>query len=118
MATGERNDRTGSGRRAPGRGPQRYSFLTIALLFLAAVLVLDGLVGERGYLANRRARVEYEREMRALAEVRQRNQALRDQIERLAADPAAIEEVARRDLHLVKRGEKVVIVKDSAAPKK
>jgi cell division protein FtsB len=32
------------------------------------------------------------------------------------ADPAAIEEIARRDLHLMKPGEKIVIIKD--APKK
>jgi len=116
MATGERNEPAQNGRRAARRSPQRRSFLTIALLFLAAVLILDGLVGERGWLANRRARVEYERELRAVESVRQRNRALREQIERLKspADPAAIEEIARRELFLVKPGEKIVVVKDAA----
>ena len=115
MATVERNELAGNGRKAAaGRAPQRRSLLALVLLFVAAVLVLDGLVGERGLLANRRARLEYERELRALDDLRQRNQALRDQIDRLTppADPSAIEEIARRDLHLMKPGEKLVIIKD------
>lgn len=118
MATLERNEPAGNGRKAAGRGPQRRSFLTIVLLFVAAVLVLDGLVGDRGWLANRRARLEHERELQTLEEVRRRNEALREQINRLKppADPAAIEEIARRDLGLMKPGEKIIIIKD--APKK
>ena len=116
MPTFERNDQAGGGRRAAGRGPERRSFLTIGLLFLATVLVLDGLVGERGWLANRRARLEYAREMQALEEVRERNRVLHENIDRLKHDPAAIEEAARRDLGLMKPGEKIVIVKD--APKR
>ena len=119
MATGERNETAGNGRKAAARSPQRRSFLTVAL-FVAAALVLDGLVGERGWLANRRDRVEYERQLRALESVRHRNQALREEIERLKppADPAAIEEIARRDLHMMKPGEKIVIIKDARKNKK
>ncbi|RPJ64895.1 MAG: septum formation initiator family protein [Acidobacteria bacterium] len=119
MAMVERNEPAGNGRKAASRGPQRRSFLTIALLFLAAALVLDGLVGDRGWLANRRARVEYERELQALEDVRQRNQAVREQIDRLLppADPAAIEEIARRDLHLMKPGEKIFVIKDAPKPR-
>ena len=115
MATGERNEAAGNGRKAAGRGPQRRSFLTIVLFFLAAVLVLDGLVGERGWLANRRARQDLERELQALQEVQAHNQALWAQIRRLqSAEPTAIEEIARRDLHLIKPGEKVIVIKDAA----
>jgi cell division protein FtsB len=88
------------------------SLVTTGLLILSAVLVLDGVAGERGWLANRRARIEYEREALALAEARQRNDALRDEIRRLKTDPAFIEELARRDLHLIKPGETVFIIRD------
>lgn len=126
MARVARNEAVQGGRKAAaGRAPQRHSFLTVVLLFFAVVLLLDGLVGERGWLANRRARLEYEREAWALHEVRQRNQATREQVARvkcdpsvrdkagrMTCDPSAIEEIARRDLGLVKPGEKIVVVRD------
>ncbi|MBP1634970.1 MAG: cell division protein FtsB [Acidobacteria bacterium] len=97
-------------RHAPAR-PAR-SFLTTALLVLSAILLLDGVAGERGWLANRRARIEYEREAQALDAARRRNDALREEIRRLKSDPAFIEELARRDLGLIKPGETVFIIKD------
>ena len=91
----------------PGR-----SVLTTALLILSAVFVLDGVAGERGWLANRRARLEYEREVLALQEARQRNDVLREEIRRLRSDPALIEELARRELKLAKLNETVFIIRD------
>ena len=52
----------------------------------------------------------------SLAEVRAENADLREEAERLREDPTAIEELARRDLGLIKPGEKLFIVKDVPTP--
>jgi cell division protein FtsB len=96
-------------RHAPRAG---RSIVTSVLLIASAVLMLDGLAGERGYLANRRARLEYERETQALEAARWRNALLREEIRRLQSDPAFIEELARRDLQMIKPGETVFIIRD------
>jgi cell division protein FtsB len=76
------------------------------------VIVVDGLVGERGLLAMLRARHEYEELSATIARQRAENARLRDQARRLREDPTAIEEIARRELGLIKPGEVVFIVKD------
>jgi cell division protein FtsB len=82
------------------------------LLFVAALIVVDGLVGERGLLAMLRARREYDVLSASIARQRADNARLRDEARRLREDPSAIEEVARRELGLIKPGEKVFIIKD------
>jgi len=64
-----------------------------------------------------RARKEYDRLADTIARQRLENAVLRDRARRLAVDPNAIEEVARRDLGLIKPGERVFIIKD-VSPKK
>jgi len=100
-----------------GQPPHRRSIVTIVLVALAAVFLLDGIAGDRGWLANRSARLEYEREQQALDTARRRNEALREEVRRLRSDPAAIEELARRELGLMKPGETVFIVKDAEKQK-
>lgn len=87
-------------------------------MFVAALIVVDGLVGERGLLAMLRARHEYDELAGSIARQRAENARLRDQARRLADDPSAIEEIARRDLGLIKPGEKLFIVKDVQSVKK
>jgi cell division protein FtsB len=82
------------------------------LLFVAALIVVDGLVGDRGLLAMLRARREYDVLSATIARQRADNARLRDEARRLREDPSAIEEVARRELGLIKPGEKVFIIKD------
>lgn len=48
----------------------------------------------------------------AIARQRAENARLRDVVRRLREDPTAIEEIARRELGLIKPGERVFIVKD------
>ena len=89
-----------------------------ALLFLAAaVIVLDALAGDRGLLAMLRVRREYRELAATVARDRAENARLAEQARRLREDPAAVEEVARRELGLIKPGEKVFIIKD-ATPNK
>jgi cell division protein FtsB len=87
------------------------------LLFVAALIVVDGLVGERGLLAMLRARRDYDVLSASIARQRADNARLRDEARRLREDPSAIEEVARRELGLIKPGEKVFIIKDLPAAK-
>jgi cell division protein FtsB len=86
------------------------------LLLVAAIIVVDSLVGERGLLAMLRARKQYEELAATIARQRAENARLRDEARRLTDDPAAIEEIARRELGLIRPGEKVFIVKDVAPP--
>ena len=101
----------------PGRRPRGRTILHATLLLAAAVIVLDALAGDRGLLAMLRVRREYRELAATVARDRAENARLAEQARRLREDPAAVEEVARRELGLIKPGEKVFIIKD-AAPKK
>ena len=81
-------------------------------MFVASLIVVDGLFGERGLLAMLRARQEYDQLAATLGRQRAENARLREDVRRLNDDPRAIEEVARRELGLIRRGEKVFIIKD------
>jgi cell division protein FtsB len=86
------------------------------IVFIATVIIVDGLVGDRGLLAMLRARQEYDQLAETIARLRAENARLREEAHRLATDPAAIEEIARRQLGLIKPGEKVFIIKDVPSP--
>jgi cell division protein FtsB len=84
---------------------------------VAAIVIVDAVVGDRGLLAMLRARHQYDQLAGTIARQRAENARLREEVRRLREDPAAIEEIARRDLGLIRPGEKVFIVKDVPAPK-
>jgi cell division protein FtsB len=88
--------------------------MTYGLLGAAILLMVNALVGENGYLAGLRAQREYDRVMASYLALQAENQQLMEQARRLREDPSAVEEVARRDLGLVRPGETLVIVKDIA----
>lgn len=102
----------------PKRGPRQRRIVHWLLIFAASVIVVDGLVGDRGLLAMLRARREYDELSANITRQRADNARLREEVRRLREDPLAIEEVARRELGLIKPGEKVFIIKDVAAPQK
>jgi len=102
--------RGSSGTSHPGR-PRRL--VHVLLLFVASVIVVDGLVGDRGLLAMLRARKENDAMVAAIAEQRAENARLREVVRRLKEDPSAIEEIARRELGLIKPGERLFIVKNA-----
>jgi cell division protein FtsB len=89
----------------------------VLLLFIASVIVVDGLVGDRGLLAMLRARKDNDAMATAIAGQRAENARLREVVRRLREDPTAIEEIARRELGLIKPGERLFIVKDVLPPK-
>lgn len=82
------------------------------LIFVGCVLVIDALVGDTGLLAMIKVRQEYRTLEQSLADAKSANAQLREQARRLREDPDAIEDIARRELGLMKPGEKLFIVKD------
>jgi len=97
------------------RKARNRRMLHLGLLLVAIVIVLDALAGDRGLLAMLRVRSRYIALSATVARERAENARLADQARRLREDPTAIEEVARRELGLIRPGEKVFIIKD--APK-
>jgi cell division protein FtsB len=109
---------TDAGKRPRTSHRARSRTIVHALLFVAAALiVLDALAGDRGLLAMLRVRREYRELAASVARARAENTRLAEQARRLREDPAAVEEVARRELGLIKPGEKLFIVKDKTPAK-
>jgi cell division protein FtsB len=82
------------------------------LVFIGCVLFVDALVGEKGLLAIVKARQDFRALENAVNRGRTENARLREEARRLREDPRAIEELARRELGLIKPGEKLFILKD------
>ena len=92
------------------RQPRRW--WSHVMLFAASVLLVNGLVGERGLMETLRARRTYAAAQHELVLLRHRNDVLREHARRLRNDPGAIESVARDELGLVRPGEILVTVRD------
>lgn len=95
---------------APSAWPRRL--LTYVLVFAAAVLLVDSLVGTSGLIEALRARRQYEALAADLRQKQQENARLRDEIQRLREDPATIESIARQELGLMRPGELLVVIHD------
>ena len=93
--------------------PRRGRFTRYLLGFIAAILLVDAIVGEKGLLALMSARRDFQYVERALEQSRLQNAELREQARRLREDSRAVEEVARRELGLIKPGEKLFIVREA-----
>ena len=100
-----------SGSSTTPRGRRRHA-VQYLLIFVGCVLVVDALVGDKGFLAMIKVRQEYRMLEQSLDDAKSANAQLREQARRLREDPDAIEEIARRELGLMKPGEKLFIVKD------
>jgi len=105
------DDRSTTTPAARSRGRRLLQYV---LVFVACVLVIDAIVGEKGLIAMIKARQQYEALEQSLGRARAENARLREEARRLREDPAAIEEIARRELGLMKPGEKVFIIRDIA----
>ena len=92
---------------------RRRRLVTYALLIASAVLMVNALVGENGYLATVRARHERAGLLNAIARLRLDNQALEEEARRLKTDPTAVEETARRELGLIRPGETLIVIRDA-----
>ena len=88
-----------------------------ALVGAGCLVMLNALVGEKGVLEMLKRRQESQRLEQALAAAQAENAMLRLQAQRLKSDPAAVEDLARRNLDLIKPGEKLFIIRDARPPK-
>jgi cell division protein FtsB len=92
---------------------RRRQLLTYALAFGVFVVVVNALVGDNGYLATVRASRDHAALQESLDKVLQENARLEEQIRSMKDDPTALEEAARKQLNLMRAGEKLIIVKDA-----
>ena len=83
------------------------------MLFTAFVLLVNGLIGERGLTELLRARRSFAAAAADLSRLKRDNAILRAQIRRLRSDPGTIEAVARGELGLLRPDEILVTVKDA-----
>lgn len=103
----------------PHRRRQPRTWLTWGLGVVTAVILVDAVFGDQGYVSRVRARAEYSGHVARLHRIRLENVSLQEQRRRLREDRGAIEDVARRDLGLIRRGEILFIVNERrAAPSK
>ena len=103
--------------RVPRPATRGSRVVRLALIVIAAVVLVDALVGEKGLLATIRARHEYTELATQISRTRAENARLREVARGLREDPNAIEELARRELGLIRPGETLFIIKDVAPPK-
>jgi cell division protein FtsB len=98
----------------PRLGVSRHVVRILLAVFISMALV-DGVFGQRGVLGNRQLRATNQRMQESVEALRATNVALREKTRRLREDPSAIDELARRELGLMKEDELVIILKDVSA---
>lgn len=97
----------------PRRSRGGYRALVVILSLSVSFVVIDAFAGERGLAALVRTRQENSKLAAEVAARQRENARLCEQIRRLRGeDPSAIEEVARRELGLIRPGERLFIIHD------
>jgi cell division protein FtsB len=97
---------------------RRRRAIQYALVVAGCIVIVQGLIGEKGLVTMLKARQQYRTLEAALTASMSENARLREEARRLKEDPAAIEELARRELGLIKPGEKLFIIRDAVPPDK
>ena len=88
-----------------------------ALALVTLVLVADALVGENGWFERHREQARFQQISDELARVQKENADLTVRARRLdAGDPAVVEDLARRNLEMLKPGEVLFIDGTPSAP--
>jgi cell division protein FtsB len=100
------------------KGSRGRRLLLMGVGFVVCFLLVNGIVGEHGAFALMGTRARNDELARAVVSAKAENEQLREEARRLQIDPAAIEEIARRELGLIKPGEKLFIIRDVPAAKK
>ncbi|MGH9314312.1 MAG: FtsB family cell division protein [Vicinamibacterales bacterium] len=112
----KRRTRGGAPAAESGRAGSPRQAVRWALLILSFVVAVDALVGDKGLLEMIRARRQDAELSGSIAGLRSGNARLREEARRLKEDPAAIEELARKELGLIRPGEVLFVVKDRTKP--
>jgi cell division protein FtsB len=93
----------------------RYRWVATAVL-LASVFLLYETVGESGYLARREQQQKIQALSQQVEDLQRENERIGQNIHNLRSDPAAIEEMAREQLHLARPGELVITLPSNPIP--
>jgi cell division protein FtsB len=100
-------------RAQPSPAPPRWRrALNYLLIFATVVLLVDALIGEKGFVETMRARRQSGDVVASVERLREENASLRERARRLREDRTLIESVAREELGLIRPGEVLVILKD------
>jgi cell division protein FtsB len=91
----------------------RNAIFLLALISIA--LVVHNIFGQNGYLAARRERRQLQTLEEQIQLIKQENQQLGKANEALKRNPAAIERLAREQMHLAKPGEKIYTLPNRTA---
>lgn len=94
--------------------PLKRKALSLAIFLIAAASMLNAMFGDRGLLELLRARREIESMDREIAELRETNEHLLQEVRGLKSSPLAIERLARENMGLVKPGEIVLLIRPPA----
>ena len=86
----------------------------LALLLASIALIVHNVFGQNGYFALRRQQKELHTLQLDIQQLNQDNEQLEKHIKALKSDPAAVERLAREQMHLVKPGEKIYMLPDKA----
>ena len=95
---------------------RRRRAVQYVLVVAGCIVLIQGLVGEKGLLTMLKARQQYRALEASLSASKSENAQLREEARRLKEDPSAIEDLARRELGLIKPGEKLFIIRDAVPP--
>jgi cell division protein FtsB len=99
-----------------GRAAKARRALRWALAFLSIIVAVEALVGDKGLIEMIRARRQDAELSASIQSLRFENARLREAARRLKEDPSAVEELARRELGLIRPGEVLFVVKDRTQP--
>lgn len=83
----------------------RYRRILIPILLIVSVMIFFAVFGDKGLLQVYRLKRELKEIERVNRELQQENERLRAEINNLRTNKKYIEELARRELGLVKKGE-------------
>lgn len=89
-----------------------WRWLRLVLFLVVAFAIANAVGGARGLTAFRDATSEFATLSEAVAHLRQENDTLQERARRLREDAAAVEDLARQELGLIRPGEKVFILRD------
>ena len=99
----------GAHKRQLKANPPSRRLYQFSLICIAIILIINSLVGEKGLIDSIAAGHRYEKLSLELARLRQENKILRNKAQRLLENSSAIEEIARKDLGLIRPGELLFI---------
>jgi len=86
----------------------------LALLLASIALIVHNIFGQNGFLALRRQQKQLHTLQHQIQQLNEENEQLEKQIQALKSDPAAVERLAREQMHLVKPSEKVYMLPEKA----